>query len=321
MPYEVLANTYYQQLSDSSGFVELIGTPQVVGSFTVSMPIVLTPSGVRGLVVYNANGAAAVDLRFEISSTTSFSSLFRYSTATIASSSSDVFYDLVGTQSGSNRTLVPGHIYYVFGSLAGGPGVQDDNQLRMNLSNDFFYGYLTDSSGESLPISPGIPGFTDYGIATSSQQVYCYGNFASTTGLLDSVAQSISIGICNVGVFLFVPSNEAISNFQALASTSQSKIPFSYVYGLGSIYSSLTASTSVNLPTYTLDLPALGTTTPLGNILPDSVTFLSTTTIDTYYPTATRETFLFLGSSAIWLGLAFILYRRVVPHHTIENKT
>lgn len=169
-----------------------------------------------------------------------------------------------------------------------------------------------------IPYSPVIQ---DIGIATTTAAAFCQQNNATSTGFLTDVTNGFGTAICYSFAFLFVPSQNALSQFSALASTTQSKIPFSYFFGLKDIYTSLTASSSVNLPTYSIDLPAFGTTTPLGNILPDNITFLSTSTIDTYYPTATREAFLFLGSSAIWLGLGFILYRRVVPHHTIENKT
>jgi hypothetical protein len=62
----------------------------------------------------------------------------------------------------------------------------------------------------------------------------------------------------------------------------------------------------------------LSTTTPLGDIIPHNIDYFSTTTISKYYPDPIRETFLLLGTYAIWVGAIIGVYRRIVPHTTTE---
>jgi len=154
-------------------------------------------------------------------------------------------------------------------------------------------------------------------IGAGSTAGFCNTAFSSSTGFLDSIGASISNAACQVFSFLFVPSIDSITQFQSLASTSQSKIPFSYFYGAYDIYSGLTASSSVNLPSWSMDFPAFGSSTPLGTIIPTHVDWFSTTTIDKYYPSTIRNIFLNLATAVIWIGLLMIMYRRIVPHKAL----
>jgi len=151
------------------------------------------------------------------------------------------------------------------------------------------------------------------GISTSTVQQYCNSSYSTSTGLFSELANGITYGFCTVTTFLFVPNQNDLQNFYNLASTSQSKIPFSYFYETYNMFNSLSASSSTNLPTFAVDLPVMGTSTPLGQIVPSRIEFLSTTTIDRYYPSAIRTTFLTLGSYAIWVTAFVVIYRRIVP--------
>jgi len=154
-----------------------------------------------------------------------------------------------------------------------------------------------------------------YAFQASTTIQYCDSLYSTSTSFLSELGSTLSQSACQVGAFLFVPSPSSLSNFQGLLLTSRTKIPFSYFYGFSTVYGGVTASTSSNLPSFAIDLPDFGSTTPLGDVIPTHIDFFSTTTISKYYPDATRETFLTLGTWAIWAGLMIYLYRRVVPHH------
>jgi len=162
-----------------------------------------------------------------------------------------------------------------------------------------------------------IAGGNSSGVSTSSVQISCNGSFATSTGFFSDISNGVSYGLCTATTFLFVPTQQSLQSFSNLNSTAQTKIPFSYFYGLYAIYDNLSASSTDNLPDYSIDLPAFGSTTALGVITPTHFDILSTTTISKYYPDSFRIAFLFLGTCAIWIEAAFIIYRRVVPHKAL----
>lgn len=315
VPYIASAATFYQQLDDSSGAIELTGSRQLVGSFMTTENHDITNGLAHGLVVYNPdNNVAVAAVRIEISTTTPNGGavVATYDTENVGSTDSDLFLDLLANGSG---TLIAGQMYYIFASLISNS--QPGNSLRLNLSEDFFYGYLTDTTGESIPIAPGIPGFTSAGISTTSQQVYCNQNFSTTTGLLDSVGQSIALGVCNVGVFLFVPSATVLQNFADTASSTKSKIPFSYYYDFAAQLDGASASTTGNFTVLSADLrgTGVGSTSAWASVLPASFAYLSSTTISTYVSPALYDLFFLLMRSAIWIAVLFHVYHRLVPKH------
>lgn len=317
VPY-AYAVTVYQQFSDSSISLELPPGGVILASFTVSNSYDPVPAELQ-LVANVPVGTGCVLNLFTVyvSTSTTFSALgsdrivdFRPRNSPdggcIPDDAQDHFSVATTTSTGySGVTYEPGQTYYIWGQSA-----VADIFVTTNLSQDFYYGYLTAGGfNVTLPILPGLPGYTDYGIATTSQQVYCYGNFSTSTGLLDSIGQSISLGICNVGVFLFVPSNSVVNNFFLTASSSAERIPISYFYDFRNAIISQVATTAATVPTYSVNLQALGlgSSTPLGNVLP-ALTILSTSTIDTFLPAGMRTTLINLASYAIWVFTAFTLY-------------
>lgn len=313
-PFSVHATTVYQQLSDSSSYFSPSGATIQIASFIPTSSGTFGPDSFLFFVGMIPTPDTGAQFNFYISTTTSTAQgIASFALNPDADSGADQFLEapVVG---GGGGTYEAGTTYYVLFALSGAnaPG----SQVRTNLSNDFFYGYIVDDGGETIPIAPGIPGFTDVGIATTTQQAYCSTNFATSSGLLDSLGRSISLGFCNVGVFLFVPSSQAMSQWQTLASTSQQKIPFSYFAGFRTLFQQLTATTSSVVPTYAADLHAtgIGSTTPIGNTLP-SLTWLSVAAIQTYLPTGIHDALFFLARSAIWLSIALMFYRRIIPKH------
>jgi len=305
------ASTYYQQLTDSSNSQDLESTLSI-GSFTVATTTTIL-TGDTGLSVVNISSAPSLGcgVRYSISPNKNsvvgalghYDWYFGSSTLGVDNFATFENFD-------SSFTLVPNTTYYVTSQ-----GISCGHATaRMNLSLDFFYGYLTgNGTGTSVPIAPGLPGFTDVGIATTSQQVYCNQNFSSSTGLLGGLAQDFSIGLCNSLVFLFAPNSQSLNQFQQLQVVAETKIPFSYVFGLYNVYLTDSSTSTTNLPTFAIEFPSLGSTTPLGDVVPTHIEFFSTTTISKYYPDSIRLSFLFLGSLAIWIFTIIGMYHRVVP--------
>ncbi len=303
----VFADQIYQQLTDSSEQITLshAGVYNVkVGSFIVTATTTMT--GGKGLVVVeNDSGFANGDVNFWIASTTSFAgSIYDalcFSSASLPfSHRTDVFVDLACTQ---NWDLRPNVTYYIYGETANPIGVS--MLVRSNLSKDFFYGYITNGSGESLPIAPGIAGFTNVGISTTSQQVWCNTNFSTSSGLLDNLGQSISLAICNVGVFLFVPDTGIVNNYTngwTLLTTKH--FPFSWITQMRTILESYTATTSQNFPTVSL---AFGTTTKAVGI--STLNVIGTTSLSQYMSDDTRNAAKLLLTVSFYLTAFAFIYR------------
>lgn len=323
------AATIYQQLTDSSGNIEFTGTV-FIGSFisptnglinttaTTSVLAVLKNTSGSNIVINGDSSPQflitgdpnpAIDQLAAIS-------FFECGPPTTIAPGASVFCGGNVQQLTGTTNWTQGTEYFVFGN---GNGVTSGSNPKIiaNLSNDFYYGYITDGDGASIPIAPGLPGFTDVGIATSSQQLYCYQNHATTTGLLDNVGQSISLGLCNTSVFLFIPSQTAVSQWQTLSSTTRNKIPFSYYYDFKGLVDGSSASSSQNLPSFSWNLYALGigSTSPLGNILPGQTDLLSSTTISTYLSPSVHTAWMVLISAAIWFLVLLHIYHRIRPHH------
>jgi len=329
----VQAVTVYQQFLDSSGdiYAELSNSPVLLGSFEVSQQtdivdseIQLVWTRVSGCPSFFGNAGMIIDVSTssnpaEVTNT----AVIEYAGRSIDGSpllcnGSSEF--VVGTTTtvvqGYYTDYIPGTTYYVWNRNSN----NEAGNFASNLSGDFFYGYITAGGfSPSIPILPGLPGYTDVGISTTSQQVYCNQNFSTTTGLLDSVGQSISLGICNVSVFLFVPSNAALLNYSNLASTTQEKIPFSYYYDFKDILDGSSASSSTNFTALAVNLGStgVGSTSPYGAVLTGlgNFSFLSTTTIMTYISQSTYDLLFLLMRSAIWVAVMFHIYRRFVPKH------
>jgi len=318
----VKAATFYQQLSDSAGTLVSSSVPFLIGSFTTTATTTITSGVDKGLAIYNfknLNPGNSLGGGFEISiysasNCTGLLATYASRDFSLAETNQDVDYfaDLLANNSNS----FAGGTYYVCfkGFLH---NTDTSGELRMNYSNDFFYGYLTsEGTGESIPIAPGIPGFTDVGIATSSQAVYCYQNFASSTGFLDSLGLSISQGFCNVGVFLFVPNSGVLNNFSSLIPIAETKIPFSYFYDIGNIVNGSTASSTQNMTAFSINLAALdfASSTGMGPILPvGNFDFLSSTTISHYLPVGMHDLLYNMMIAAIWVDVAWLFYRKIVP--------
>jgi len=141
-------------------------------------------------------------------------------------------------------------------------------------------------------------------IASASSTIQC------ATGNLFTDA------LCSAGVFLFVPSTAAIDAFTQLASTTlPQRFPFSWYYGVKNTYGALTASSTANMQTVSIDFSSVdpATSTAFGSILPNA-TVLSSTTISTYLSPTMLQLLLTLESAAIWLIFGLYVF------HDVQHK-
>jgi len=198
--------------------------------------------------------------------------------------------------------------YYVY--IETNPFDSDLGIWGSNFVPTYFFGYIQGGQNNPGNIGPGISGYTDFGISTSSQQVYCAQNFASTTGILDGIARGFSVGLCNVGVFLFVPSTGSINQWQNLATTTKSKIPFSYMYQVAADVYGLSASSSDNFINVEIDMSGWASSSIV--TLPQSWTVLSTSTVSQYYPDSIRILFRTLMATIVWLGFILWVYHKAL---------
>jgi len=161
---------------------------------------------------------------------------------------------------------------------------------------------------------------------TSSVDTTAIVQSATSTGLFSSWSSSSTLaaisencseagnifsrGICWSFSYLFIPNPSVIDQFVGLGSTTASKFPFSYVFGVIGLFSSLTASTSVNMIAPHIDFasvdPAASTT--FGTFLPD-ITFLSTSTIQSYMPSGFWAFIYSFMSIAMWITFVFMVIR------------
>lgn len=103
--------------------------------------------------------------------------------------------------------------------------------------------------------------------------------------------------------YLFVPGTNVFSAYTVLPSQLSTRFPFSYLSSIQNTWAGLTASSTANSPTYQFELHDLGigSTTALGNILPNATVFSASTTKQ-YFPPGIFDLLKSLAAVAIWLG-------------------
>lgn len=150
-----------------------------------------------------------------------------------------------------------------------------------------------------------------YGTSTSA-----FGGFNASTSLAEFQGQCansgniFSEGLCVAGAFLFIPNSETVARFSTLSTTLSTKFPFSYIYSVTDVWGELSASTTLNYQTVTIGLNSLGlgSTSPMGNFLPDIS--ISSSTFTTYVPLSIWDALRNLASIAILLTLIMHIFFR-----------
>jgi len=156
-----------------------------------------------------------------------------------------------------------------------------------------------------------VPTTTDSGLLFSGAFSYCNDVFASTTG----IGATIANGMCIALGYLFIPTPASVSQFGNFTSTLQSTQPFSYYYDVSDIINGQSASSTANFTALSVDLRAtgVGSTSPWGQVLPQSFAYLSSTTIMTYINPTLYDLLFLLMRFAIWITVLFHFYHRIVP--------
>jgi len=147
--------------------------------------------------------------------------------------------------------------------------------------------------------------FTSGGLSTTSLQSFCDANMPfDNSSIINATLTAIPNGICRATTYLIIPSSDSLNQFATLASSTKNRFPFSYFNSVFTVWNSLTASSTLNSPTFAYDLAdlGLGSTTPMGNILPN-LTVLSSTTVQSYFPSGTFSLLKALAGIAIILVL------------------
>jgi len=151
--------------------------------------------------------------------------------------------------------------------------------------------------------------FSTTSIATSSA-LWASINLASTTVQCDS-GNIFSDGICSAFSYLLIPNPNVVNNFFALEDGIAQKFPFSWFYSVNTELESLQSSTSSMITlSYNLHDMGIGSTTAMGNFLPN-VDVFSKDTIEEYIGSTLWNTFQLLIAGALWLGFILHIYHSV----------
>jgi len=118
--------------------------------------------------------------------------------------------------------------------------------------------------------------------------------------------------------YLFYPSQDTLNAYPSLYAQIQEKLPFSYLFSIANTWEALVASTTANLPTYAYNLHDLGigSTSPIGNLMPN-FNGLSSTTVGYYLNPTLLALLKALASAALILGLfadIFFTVRNMMRH-------
>jgi len=170
--------------------------------------------------------------------------------------------------------------------------------------------------------SPDVPGSYQYHIDTSDETWFGlnYNDNVTTVTLGPScvvrdpsVCEVSFAGTFDLGecvAYLIVPSScNVIDNYREVPTTLSQRFPFAYIASIANTWSGLTASTTQNAPEFSYQLASvgLGSTTAMGNILPNVVVFSASTTKQ-YFPSGTFEALKSIFAIALILGTFSLIF-------------
>jgi len=182
--------------------------------------------------------------------------------------------------------------------------------------------YLVAQTGQAIDFTdiyiPALYSTSSAAIAASSSLWSAYASSSALAASCDS-GNIFSDGICEAFSFIFVPNPNVLNQFVALPTLASTKFPFSWIYGVQAEVATLSASSTSNMIGLQLNLGSLGigSTTSMGNILPNFEAF-GTSTIETYVSPTEWQYFQDWIAFALWLGLiadVFFLAKRLAQPH------
>lgn len=151
-------------------------------------------------------------------------------------------------------------------------------------------------------------------VATSSSLFSGQNATDTLTSLAGQCSQTGNVfaeGIC-VGVsFLLLPSPSSLNAFFAIPATAAGKFPFSWIVGARTEFNSLSVASTTAMVSLSFNFQDLGigSTTSMGNILPD-VNVFSKSTIETYISPTLWDTFQTLIAAGMWLAFFWYEFNR-----------
>jgi len=156
--------------------------------------------------------------------------------------------------------------------------------------------------------------------ASASSSSYFPGDATSTLDEIgDSCTEQDNIfgrALCSAFAFLFTPNQAVLDRWSALPTMAANKFPFSVVTDVRDAFIQDAATSTNGLPTTSIGFHDLnlGSTSPMGNLLPNFDVF-STTTLMQYMPEAVWDAGQTLMAAAFWMASAGHIYATVRRRH------
>jgi len=242
-------------------------------------------------------------------------------TASLAGTGHMTEFNLTLSSPATTGDLVYGTVYEVaIVSTLNTPSVQ----YPVN-SNAEMLVTVADSGG--LTVSPNWGGITyapgvDFGplsFIASSTALYSDANASSSLAAIASQCSEtgniFGRAICWAGAYLFIPNPTVLNNYASLPTLMSTKFPFSWLVAVKTAITALSAGGGTTQEyTFNLHDLGLGSTTPLGNVLPNYTGF-SSSTVFTYISPTIWAAGQALIAAALWLALGFDIYVTVRRRH------
>jgi len=252
-----------------------------------------------GTVSFAVTGAPVSATTTLASDFTMYASRFYRLLVSVVASGNFEFYD-------SNRFVVGGFASSSCVAGCGSTGAPENFSIPFRILG----GEFTSIDWDALSVAPPI----DFGavqfVATSSTL------FSDGTTTLEQIASQcddsgnlFARGLCYAGSFLFVPNPSTLDDFFSIPEAASGKFPFSWIFGVRDVVQDLSASSTDNMISVDFGLNSLGigSSTPVGNLLP-TFTGFSADTITDYIGTGMWNSFQALIAAGLWLGLVVHVY-------------
>jgi len=221
----------------------------------------------------------------------------------------------------SNTYMIHYHVYGVNGS--------DNSYLWGTASNDWTGGdavlhtghttgtvvdlaFSLDGSGFFAP-AEGIS-YGDYNATSTSDTALFQDTASSTLAVIAARCAGTNVfaeALCATFSFLFIPSTEVLDGFTGIPAVAATRFPFSWISGMKTTIDgmSVSSTTAMTALAYNFHDLGIGSSTPMGNILPNMEVF-SKNTIETYISPSLWATFQTLIAAGMWLGFFFFEFNR-----------
>lgn len=208
-------------------------------------------------------------------------------------------------------TVSTSYVYYV---TTTNTGTYPDGKLgqfyvSVDSSGSFYAG--TGPNWRALQIVPAIDFDAIQYVATSTALFSSTTSSSTLAAIADQCSETGNVfarAICRATVYLFVPNPVVLNQFQTIPTDLAARFPASWFYEIQDEIDSFSTTTSSS-PVWTMNLHdiGIGSSTSMGNFLPN-VTIFSATTVKSYVPTSTWDAMMLLVTGSIWLLAFYTVY-------------